>query len=1134
MATNTKNYQDGSRMLGNAARTGASGAKAAWKTASFAASHPVIALILAVAIFLIIVVVVALPAGGIVSSSFDKNAYYTAIDEENDNAPDNAVESLSAIWDKRQSLIATADLAEIINKNKDKQKEKIASEYGKDVSEVVCESDQAPYYITGYDEIDSAGGASGGGEGIAQTAEKFAYKENEGYDYDSGVRGTPAMHAARDKYHPDWSDYKYACCCHSTGLILSEACDKPVGSLLPNTNSAASAKADIEKKLKGLGFEVFPYDGKGSSLQRGDVLSYNRKGGGGHVYIYLGKNTIVEGSRTNNWFSHYNKCSSMNEDVSKYHYYYVMRRTGGSSGVTSSGSSEKAYTSLTTIETIKRSAGSSKALEPAGSWAYQSMAYNNGTYYFLRPPHGKTGSNGYIMRYNESMELQEATYGEDYGHGNGFTYCTEDNKLYSATTKSCGNNKKLGKIDPDSLKLENHVDVSNGCSAVGYDSATKKFVTASGRGYWKINVYSSSLKKEKSFKQLRDGGTPGDICVHNGIVYVCRFMGSADNYIDMYDINTEEYYGSYHYPYNELEGIIIDKNDQIVLLVHASRPYVHFTGVKALKGTGGGGQDYSRAVTQHDLDIISAYNVSISNSGLYKQLVDDEKDTLKKDKNSKSGYSLSYSSVKNTPIKTYRFGKKKGQINYKADLKAKLKTGFLARATGTSIDFYEVLKGQKAVTAMKEDGIEDKVSAANGGTGVASVTQPGDWKLTLVNNNNAVPSGWDAKPTAIRNGEVHKKVVDPLEEMLSACEAAGYSPMLLSWYRTREYQEKLYNNAANKDDTAKPGHSEHELGLAVDIVEEGYEEKWNHAWDDAEATEDEPVIKWLMENCTEYGFILRYPKGKKDETGIVYEPWHFRFVGKKNAKKIKESGLTLDEYVTKLTGGEKQSVRKSQDEDVIYLRERPIADILDDMGLPPDEEYSGATYHNEIEGEIPFDATNLGATLAISDNTAKFFYIGMKDKEVESDTNLIAGGKLAFPVKKEGTLLNSVYTNGALRQDLSTGRPHTGIDFAGGGAANGQPVYASHAGKVTAAGYHLGYGYHVDITLGKMTTRYGHMQNSLKVSKGDTVRAGQQIGVVGSTGFSTGAHLHFEVLISGKWVDPCPYLGLKNKLGPVN
>ena len=95
------------------------------------------------------------------------------------------------------------------------------------------------------------------------------------------------------------------------------------------------------------------------------------------------------------------------------------------------------------------------------------------------------------------------------------------------------------------------------------------------------------------------------------------------------------------------------------------------------------------------------------------------------------------------------------------------------------------------------------------------------------------------------------------------------------------------------DAVAAPGTSEHELGLAVDIYSSE-----NIELD--ESQEDTETQQWLMEHCYEYGFILRYPKDKSEITGIIYEPWHYRYVGVDAAMDIRDSGLCLEEYLEQM------------------------------------------------------------------------------------------------------------------------------------------------------------------------------------------------------------------------------------------
>ena len=93
---------------------------------------------------------------------------------------------------------------------------------------------------------------------------------------------------------------------------------------------------------------------------------------------------------------------------------------------------------------------------------------------------------------------------------------------------------------------------------------------------------------------------------------------------------------------------------------------------------------------------------------------------------------------------------------------------------------------------------------------------------------------------------------------------------------------------------AVPGTSEHQLGLAVDIIDEYYTNL-------DRGQEDTDTQQWLMENCWRYGFILRYPNGTTDKTGIIYEPWHYRYVGE-FAEQIHNSGLVFEDYIAQRRG----------------------------------------------------------------------------------------------------------------------------------------------------------------------------------------------------------------------------------------
>ena len=134
----------------------------------------------------------------------------------------------------------------------------------------------------------------------------------------------------------------------------------------------------------------------------------------------------------------------------------------------------------------------------------------------------------------------------------------------------------------------------------------------------------------------------------------------------------------------------------------------------------------------------------------------------------------------------------------------------------------------------------------------------------------------------------------------------GLTPVVCSAHRSVSLQQSLYDDMVDEfvsrgydraeaeklaaQEVALPGTSEHHLGLAVDIVD------WDYQLLD-EGQEDTAVQKWLLENSWRYGFILRYPTEKTNMTGIIYEPWHYRYVGKERAKQIYDSGLCLEEWL---------------------------------------------------------------------------------------------------------------------------------------------------------------------------------------------------------------------------------------------
>ena len=156
--------------------------------------------------------------------------------------------------------------------------------------------------------------------------------------------------------------------------------------------------------------------------------------------------------------------------------------------------------------------------------------------------------------------------------------------------------------------------------------------------------------------------------------------------------------------------------------------------------------------------------------------------------------------------------------------------------------------------------------------------------ILLVNKTYHLPSNYDPK--------VNKEALEALKEMQADCQAIGLNIPLVSGYRSFETQKKLYGNYVKRDGekiantySAKPGESEHQTGLSFDVGKV----------DSSFANTKE--AKWIDENAYLYGFIVRYPKNKTNITGYIYEPWHIRYLGKKTAKMVYESKLTLEEYL---------------------------------------------------------------------------------------------------------------------------------------------------------------------------------------------------------------------------------------------
>lgn len=173
--------------------------------------------------------------------------------------------------------------------------------------------------------------------------------------------------------------------------------------------------------------------------------------------------------------------------------------------------------------------------------------------------------------------------------------------------------------------------------------------------------------------------------------------------------------------------------------------------------------------------------------------------------------------------------------------------------------------------------------------------------LILVNSNNSFPENVKLNLVSFQKKQVADIIYNDLIDMYNSALDDNITLKINNAYRSKKEQTKMFNDkmqsyindgyskekAYNQTilTVQKPGYSEHETGLAIDFSNEGHYD------------ENEKMWEWLKNNAYKYGFILRYPYNKYEITKIDYEPWHYRYVGKKAAKEITNQNLTLEEYV---------------------------------------------------------------------------------------------------------------------------------------------------------------------------------------------------------------------------------------------
>ena len=170
------------------------------------------------------------------------------------------------------------------------------------------------------------------------------------------------------------------------------------------------------------------------------------------------------------------------------------------------------------------------------------------------------------------------------------------------------------------------------------------------------------------------------------------------------------------------------------------------------------------------------------------------------------------------------------------------------------------------------------------------------WEFILANPTHSI-SDYEPVVVDLEGIQVDYRIRDAMEAMVEATRDAGCSVYLSSGYRDYYTQKDLFESKAEEYGeeeaatiVARPGTSEHQTGLAADITDEYYAQK-------GRSLEETEMYQYMSAHCHEYGFIVRFPDGKEDITGIMYEPWHFRYVGVPAATCIMENGITLEEFL---------------------------------------------------------------------------------------------------------------------------------------------------------------------------------------------------------------------------------------------
>ncbi|MFD1427996.1 M15 family metallopeptidase [Kroppenstedtia sanguinis] len=221
-----------------------------------------------------------------------------------------------------------------------------------------------------------------------------------------------------------------------------------------------------------------------------------------------------------------------------------------------------------------------------------------------------------------------------------------------------------------------------------------------------------------------------------------------------------------------------------------------------------------------------------------------------------------------------------------------------SHAEGKKEEKEPIESGQKAATEKKSPPKETEKIKVD-----THPTSP----TVLVNQTHPLPDGYTPPDLVVPDvpfpfhedlpkKQLRREAGKALEQLFAEAEKQGLKLYAQSGYRSYERQKELFafkgnrKGGAAKQVSARPGTSEHQTGLAMDITCSDVDFKLEESF--AQTKEG----RWVAKHAHQYGFIIRYPKGKEEITGFTYEPWHLRYVGKKLATELQSKDWTLEEY----------------------------------------------------------------------------------------------------------------------------------------------------------------------------------------------------------------------------------------------